>query len=138
MPGKPSIGGGCVGVVWGERVQWQVGWKDDRVLVILWIRDTNIREEVSQFCAGVLFLMSYFKQVVPFLQDDFWANATNMKIMKYTLYSCYDCGTTANANTSPIAFAILFGNEGTAGWEEFWQFALSLHPLLNYYTKRPS
>lgn len=56
-----------------------------------------------------------------------------MNFGKYTLYSCY--GTTANGNTFPIAFAILFGNEDKAGWNIFWQFALALHPTLNHFSK---
>jgi hypothetical protein len=41
------------------------------------------------------------------------------------LYSCY--GTTANGNTSPVAFGILFGNEDKEGWLQFWKFAKNLH-----------
>ena len=37
----------------------------------------------------------------------------------------------ANLNTSPIAFAILFGNKDKEGWDPFWQFTLYLHPFLN-------
>jgi hypothetical protein len=52
-----------------------------------------------------------------------------MSFGKYTLYSCY--GTTANCNTSLVAFGILFGNEDKDGWIEFWNFAKSIHPSLN-------
>ncbi len=65
--------------------------------------------------------MSYSNAVVPYLQDVFQADAAHMNFGKYTLFSCY--GSTANANTSPIAFAILFGNEDKASWEAFWEFA---------------
>ena len=34
-----------------------------------------------------------------------------------------------NSNTSPNAFAILFGNEDKEGWDQ--QFTLDLHPCLN-------
>ncbi len=52
-----------------------------------------------------------------------------MNFGKYMLYSCY--GTTANGNTSPLAFGILFGNEDKEGWLQFWKFAKNLHPCLN-------
>jgi hypothetical protein len=48
-----------------------------------------------------------------------------MNFEKYTLYSCY--GTTANCNTYPVAFRILFGNEDKEGWKVFWNFAKSVH-----------
>jgi hypothetical protein len=92
-----------------------------------------IGEEEPQFCGGIFFSMSYLSKVVPYLQDVFQADAAHMNFGKYTLFSCY--GTTANGNTSPIAFAILFGNEDKAGWEEYWKFALHLHPSLNHFTK---
>lgn len=76
-----------------------------------------------------IFSMSYSKQVVSYLQDVFQADTAHVNFGKYTLYSCY--GTTANCNKSSIAFAILFGNENKAGWEEFWRFALRVHPRLN-------
>jgi hypothetical protein len=43
-----------------------------------------------------------------------------MQIGKYTLFSAY--GTSANGNMSPVAFAILFGNEDTVNWTIFWEF----------------
>jgi hypothetical protein len=92
-----------------------------------------IGEEEPQFCGGIFFSMSYSSKVVPYLQDVFQADAAHMNFGKYTLFSCY--GATANGNTSPIAFAVLFGNEDKAGWEEYWKFALQLHPSLNHFTK---
>ncbi len=44
-------------------------------------------------------------------------------------YSCY--GTTANCNTYPVAFGILFGNEDKEGWFDFWEFAKSVHPSID-------
>jgi hypothetical protein len=52
-----------------------------------------------------------------------------MSFGKYTLYSCYS--TTANCNTYPVAFGILFGNEDKEGWIDFWDFAKSLHPSID-------
>jgi hypothetical protein len=63
-----------------------------------------IGEEEPRFCGGIFFSMSYSSKVVPYLQDFFQADAAHMNFGKYTLFSCY--GTTANRNTSPIAFAI--------------------------------
>jgi hypothetical protein len=51
-----------------------------------------------------------------------------MSLGKYTLYSCYR--TTANCNTHPVAFGILFGNEDKEGWIDFWEFAKSVHPSI--------
>jgi hypothetical protein len=77
--------------------------------------------------------MSFSKHAVPYLQDVFQADAAHCNFGKYTLYSCY--GTTANCNTAPVAFAILFGNENKDGCEAFWKFALMQHAGLNQYTK---
>jgi hypothetical protein len=67
--------------------------------------------------------------VVPHLQRVFQADARHMNFGKYTLYSCY--GTTANCNTFPLAFAILFRNEDKDGWVQIWDFTKSLHLSLN-------
>ena len=85
------------------------------------------------FCGGVFLSMSFSKQSVPYLQDVFQADAAHCNFGKCTLYSCY--GTTANCNMAPVAFAILFGNEDKAGWEAFWNFAVTHHPELNQDTK---
>jgi hypothetical protein len=65
---------------------------------------------------------------MPFLQQVFHADACHMSFGKYTLYSCY--GTTANCNTYPVVFGILFGDEDKKGWIEFWDFAKSIHPSM--------
>ena len=52
-----------------------------------------------------------------------------MKFGSYTLYSCY--GTTANGNTFPIAFGVIFGNECKEGWITFFEFLKRIHPALN-------
>jgi hypothetical protein len=51
-----------------------------------------------------------------------------MSFGKYTLYSYY--GTTANCNTYPVAFGILFGNEDKEGLMDFLDFAKSVHPSI--------
>jgi hypothetical protein len=67
---------------------------------------------------GIFFSIPAARMVVPHLQRVFQADACHMNFGKYTLYSCY--GTTANCNTFPVAFAILFGNKDKDGWVQFW------------------
>ena len=57
------------------------------------------------------------------------ADACHLQFGKYTLFSCY--GITANANMSPVAFAILFGNENGTAWKQFWEFCVDTHPTMN-------
>jgi hypothetical protein len=52
---------------------------------------------------------STLKQNVPLFQTMYQSDAAHMNFGKYTLYSCH--GITANCNASPVAFAIVFGNE---------------------------
>ena len=82
-----------------------------------------------QFLNGIMFATSASKHSVPMLQNVIQADAAHMNFGKYTLYSAY--GNTANANMSPVAFAIIFGNEDCAGWTKFWNFAVNIHPSLN-------
>jgi hypothetical protein len=32
---------------------------------------------------------------------------------------------------SPVAFAILFGNESGYDWKQFWEFVVEIHPCIN-------
>ncbi len=82
-----------------------------------------------KFFSGILFSTSGARKAMPFLQKVFQADACHMNFGKYTLYSCY--GTTANCNTYPVAFGILFGNEDKEGWMEFCDFAKSIHPSID-------
>ena len=82
-----------------------------------------------QFLNGIMFATSASKHSVPMLQNVVKADAAHMNFGKYTLYSAY--GNMANANMSPVAFAIIFGNEDCAGWTKFWNFAVNIHPSLN-------
>jgi hypothetical protein len=95
-----------------------------------------ICEPTPQFCGGLFFSMSYSNAVVPYLQNVFQADAAHMNFGNYTLFSCY--GSTANANTSPIDFAILFGNDDKAGWEAFLSLQKNSIPVLITPTKRSS
>ena len=85
--------------------------------------------EESKFVTGIIFSPSYCKDAVPELQDLYQVDACHTQFGKYTLYSLY--GTTANCNTFPIAFAILFGNECREGWTQFFTAVKQWHPTLN-------
>ena len=82
-----------------------------------------------KFLSGNLFSPSVARITVPFLHQVFQADACHMSSGKYTFYSCYS--TTANCNTSPVAFGILFGNEDKEGWNQFWKFTKNIHPSIN-------
>jgi len=87
--------------------------------------DANCR-----FILGILFApQTAARYTVKNLQNLYQADAAHLQFGKYTFYSAY--GTTANANASPIAFGILFGNEDKKNWEQFWEFAKVLHPHLD-------
>ena len=87
------------------------------------------KDDDVQFLDGVLFAPSFSVKSVPYLQQTFMSDACHLNFGKYTLFSCY--GVTANSNMSPVAFAILFGNENAANWTKFWDFAVRLHPTLD-------
>ena len=82
-----------------------------------------------EFVVGILFAPGTATQTVCHLQNVYQADAAHLQFGKYTFYSAY--GSTANSNASPVAFAILFGNEDTSNWVKFWTFAKSLHPHLD-------
>ncbi len=82
-----------------------------------------------EFVVGIMFAPGTAKQTVYHLQNVYQADAAHLQFGKYTFYSAY--GSTANSNASPVAFAILFGNEDTSNWVKFWTFAKSLHPHLD-------
>jgi hypothetical protein len=91
-------------------------------------RYLGTKNDKRRFVQGIAFATSTSKRTAPNLQEVIQADAAHMNFGKYTLYSAY--GTTANAQSSPIAFAILFGNEDKSSWITFWKFALSVHPWL--------
>lgn len=72
------------------------------------------------FLLGICFATSASVSTVPLLEKVVQADAAHMNIGKYTLFSAYSAS--ANGNMSPIAFAILFGNEDTSNWTIFWEF----------------
>ncbi len=82
-----------------------------------------------KFFSGTLFSTSGARKAIPFLQQVSQADACHISFGKYTLYSCYS--TTANCDTYPVSFGILFGNEDKEGWMDFWDFAKSVHPSID-------
>ncbi len=69
----------------------------------------------ERFLCGVFLSISAARNVVPLLQTVYQADAAHMNFGKYTLYSCY--GITANRNSFPVVFGIIFGNEDKEGWD---------------------
>ncbi len=70
---------------------------------------------------------SFAQKTVPHLKGMFMADACHLNFGKYTLFSCY--GVTANENMSPVAFAILFGNECGYAWKQFLGVHCSGSPI---------
>ena len=83
----------------------------------------------QRFLSGMFLCTSISKLQVPFLQDVIQADGAHMSFGKYTLFSAY--ATTANGTMAPLGFAILFGNEDTANWTQFWKFIVAQHPIIN-------
>ena len=118
-----------------EKVVYVTKWKKKNKLMLveggIWPPKGGDAAVVAtlKFLSGIMFATSNAQRTVPHLQRVFQADACHMSFGKYTLYSCY--GTTANGNTSPVAFGIHFGNEDKDGWLQFWKFAKNLHPILD-------
>jgi hypothetical protein len=89
----------------------------------------GLKEKNLWFVDGILFAPSTSKRAVPNLQTLYQADAAHLNWGKYTLYSA--CGSTTQAQCSPLAFGIIFGNEDTELWKKFWSFTLLVHPWLN-------
>ena len=110
-----------------ERRQFWSQWKMDHYALL--VNQLGFKTQDSQFFHGVFFTPSFTKTTVPKLQTLFMADACHLNFGKYTLFACY--GVTANANMSPVGFAIIFGNENGASWKEFWGFIHRTHPTMN-------
>ena len=80
-----------------------------------------------KFLTGILVAPLTRKAQVPILQDVIQADRAHMSFEKYTLFTAY--GMTANANMSPLAYGIFFGNEDKANWSRFWAFVKRAHPI---------
>jgi hypothetical protein len=98
-----------------EKIEFVSNWKleNKEVLEDGRLGEPKLGALLLKFFSRILFLTLGAQKAVPFLQKVFQADACHMSFRKYTLYSCY--GTTANCNTYPVAFGILFGNEGKEG-----------------------
>jgi hypothetical protein len=102
-----------------EKIEFVSAWKSEnkKVLEDGGLGEPELGAVPLKFFSGIFFSTSGAQKALPFLQRVFEADACHMNFGKYTLYSCY--GTTANCNTYPVAFGILFGNEDKEGWMDF-------------------
>jgi hypothetical protein len=116
-----------------EANEVQIEGRDRKAFVDAWMEKhaQDLEESLGledgpthRFLLGICFATSTSTTIVPNLQKTVQADAAHMSIGKYTLFSAY--GTTANGNMSPIAFAILFGNEDMTNWKIFWKFVLKV------------
>jgi hypothetical protein len=111
-----------------EKIKFVKEWKEKNFEMLLkegFVEGTPLHKFVN----GTFLATSTVKQNVPILQMVYQSDAAHMNFGKYILHSCY--GITANCNTSPVAFGIVFGNEDKSGWVDYWTFAKKIHPCLN-------
>ena len=109
-----------------ERRQFWNQWKEDNYALL--INQLGFKNQLSRFFHGVFFTPSFTKTTVPELQTLFMADACHLNF-GYTMFACY--GVTANANMSPVGFAIIFGNENGASWKQFWDFIHKTLPTMD-------
>jgi hypothetical protein len=111
-----------------EQCQFWSKWKTENYALL--VNQLGYKsQEATRFLHGVFFTPSFSLKTDPELQTLFMADACHLNFGKYTMFTCY--GITANANMSPVGFAIIFGNENSASWKEFWYFIVQMHPLIN-------
>jgi hypothetical protein len=111
-----------------NKIKFVKEWKEKNYEMLL---EEGLVEGTTshKFVGGIFMATSTSKQNVPMLLTVYQSDAAHMNFGKYTLYSCY--GLTINCNASPIAFGIVFSNEGKSVWVDFWTFAKKIHPCLN-------
>jgi hypothetical protein len=107
----------------GRSAYWNT-WKQENYDLL--VNQLGYKTTIAHFLHGLFFAPSFSKATVPKLQTVFMADACHLNFEKYTMFSCY--GVTANANMSPVGFAIVFGNENASSWKDFWHFILPTHP----------
>jgi hypothetical protein len=112
-----------------ERKAFVQNWYKEHEDQIVPRLGSSADENRLQFLNGIFFAPSFVKQTGPQLQKVFMANACHLHFGKYTLFSCY--GMTANSNSSPVAFAIIFRNKNTSMWRQFWKYCRDIHPCIN-------
>jgi hypothetical protein len=117
------------GILPADRKAFVLPWRNEHDTQLYEQLGTPADELHLKFLNGIFFAPSFAKQTVPLLQKVYMADACHLNFGKYTLFSCY--GVTANSNASPVAFAIIFGNESTSTWRQFWKYALELHPCID-------
>jgi hypothetical protein len=110
-----------------EQRQFVEKWKEEQEELL--VGQLGSKNDGFEFLNGIFFMPSFAQKTVPHLKDVFMADACHLHFSKYTLFSCYDI--TANANMSPVAFAILCGNESGYAWKQFWEFIVQVHPSIN-------
>jgi hypothetical protein len=111
-----------------ERREYLSNWMTDHDIFL----NTALGSEGGtpfKFLTGILLAPSTSKAQAPFLRDVIQADGAHMSFGKYTLFTAY--GTTANANMSPLAYGIFFGNEDKENWSRFWAFVKRAHPIIN-------
>ena len=101
-----------------ERSQFWSKWKTENYALL--DNQLGFKTQAKQFVDGVFFMASFSQKTVPELQTLFMADACHLNFGKNTMFTCY--GITANANMSPVGFAIIFGKENGASSKEFWRF----------------
>jgi hypothetical protein len=111
-----------------ERRNFIVKWKSDN--------DIFINNELGvacvknyRFLTAIMVVPSTSKVTAPLLVDVVQADGAHMSFGKDTLFTAY--AKTANANMSPLAYGIHFGNEDKASWSCFWSFLVQVHPWIN-------
>jgi hypothetical protein len=117
------------GILPADRKDFVLQWRKKHESTIYERLGTPADQHRLKFLNGIFFAPSFAKATVPHLQKVFMADACHLNFGKYTLFSCY--GVTANSKASPVAFAIIFGNENTSTWRQFWKYVLELHPSLD-------
>jgi hypothetical protein len=101
------------GIPPGQRKDFVLQWKMKHQSQLFVQLGTPADNLCLKFLNGIFFAPLFVKTTVPHLQKVFMADACDLNFGKYTtLFSCY--GITANSNASPVAFAIIFGNENTS------------------------
>ena len=117
------------GILPADRNDFVLQWRKKHESKIYEQLGTSADQLHLKFPNGIFFAPSFAQPTVPHKQKVFMADACHLNFRKYTLFSCY--GVAAKSNTSPVAFAIIFGNKSTSTWRQFWKYALELHPSLD-------
>jgi hypothetical protein len=99
------------------RNHFWTAWKTLNALVIsdwLGLEDGPAQ---YQFLHRIRVAPSMSKHIIPFAEEVTQVDGTHTFFGKYTLFSAYKI--MANANMTPVAFGILFGNGDTQNWLHF-------------------